>query len=60
MVKMEERHREVGGLTLDLAASELRQQLEFILACQVCRVFFRQPQEEYNVSGYMSQVYLAQ
>jgi hypothetical protein len=57
---MEERPGQVDGLAQDAAAPELRQQLEFVLACQVRRVFFRQSQEEEDVCGDVGEMDLAQ
>jgi len=60
MIKVEERSRQVDGLTHGAAAPELRQQFELVLTRQMRGVFFRQSQEEDHVGGDVSQVYLAQ
>ena len=60
MIRVEERTRQVDGLTHDAAAPELRQQFELILTRQMRGVLFRQSQEEGHVDGDVSQMYLAQ
>jgi len=60
MIDIEKRPREVDGLAQDVAAPELRQQLELVLTCQERGVFFRQSQEEEDMCCDVGQMYLAQ